>query len=199
MITKIANKLTLFLVDRGIISREDIPIYAYGYEALLGSIVNSILVVVLGLIFHQGLQSIVFLVVFALTRVYSGGYHAQSYLKCNLTLASAYIIMITLTEAIVYSESSYATVVFVLFYLSVILRFAPVPNPKKQTSEAERIKFREKILLLSAMWTIVIIVLSFFYIRIALNVAITLFVVAVLIVIQKIIGREEEIHNEKIT
>lgn len=197
MITKIANKLTIFLVNREIVSREDIPIYVYGYEALLASMVNFILVVTLGIIFHQGWQAILFFVVFALTRVYSGGFHAQSYLKCNLILASVYIITITLTEAIVYSKSDYTIVVFVLFYLSVILRFAPVPNPKKQISEAERIKFREKILLLSAIWTIIIIILCFFYFKVALNVAITLFVVAVLIVIQHILDGEEEIHNEE--
>lgn len=199
MITKIANKLTIFLCNREIISREDIPIYIYGYEAILASMVNFILIVTLGIIFHQGWQSIVFFVVFALTRVYSGGYHAQSYLKCNLILALVYISSITIIEAIVYSESDYTIVVFVLFYLSVILRFAPVPNSKKQISIAEGVKFREKILLLSAIWTILIIILSFVWFRIALTVAITLFVVAVLIVIQHIICREEGFYNEEST
>lgn len=199
MITKIANKLTIFLFNREIISREDIPIYIYGYEALIASMVNFLLIVSLGIIFHQGWQSIVFFVVFALTRVYSGGYHAQSYMKCNLILAAVYIISIIIIEAIVYSESDYTIVVFVLFYLSVILRFAPVPNSKKQISKAEGVKFREKILLLSAVWTILIIILSLVWFRIALTVAITLFVVAVLIVIQHLIGREEGIYNEEST
>ncbi len=199
MITKIANKLTIFLFNREIISREDIPIYVYGYEALLASIVNFILILTLGIILHQGWQPIVFFVVFAWTRVYSGGYHAQSYLKCNLILASVYIITITLVEALVYTESGYTIVVFVLFYLSVILKFAPVPNSKKQISEAERVKFREKILLLSAIWTILILILCFIFFKVALIVAITLFVVAVLIVIQHMLDREEVLHNEKST
>lgn len=199
MITKIANKLTKFLVDRGIISWEDIPIYVYGYEAFISSVVNIILILLLGILFHQGWQAVVFLVVFALTRVYSGGYHAQSYLKCNLILASAFIITITLTEATLYSKLSYTLVVFVLFYLSVILRFAPVPNSKKQVSKAEKKKFREKILVLSAVWTIGIFILCFFYYKVALYMAITLFIIAVLIVIQYIIGREEEIHDEEST
>lgn len=199
MITKIANKLTIFLVNREIISREDIPIYVYGYEALFASMVNFILVLTLGIILHQGWQPIVFFVVFALTRVYSGGYHAQSYLKCNLILASVYIITTTLVEALVYTESDYTIVVFVLFYLSVILKFAPVPNSKKQTSEAEGVKFREKILLLSVIWTILMLIFSFVFFKVALTVAITLFVVAVLIVIQHIISREEGIYDEEST
>lgn len=199
MITKIANKLTIFLFNREIISREDIPIYVYGYEAFLASLVNFIIVLLLGTILHQGWQSIVFFVVFALTRVYSGGYHAQSYLKCNMILASVYVITITLVEALVYTDSDYSIVVFVLFYLSVILKFAPVPNSKKQISEAERVKFREKILLLSAIWTILILILSFIIFRVALIVAITLFVVAVLIVIQHMLDREEGFHNEEST
>lgn len=199
MITKIANKLTIFLVNREIISREDIPIYIYGYEALIASMVNFILIVILGVIFHQGWQSIVFFVVFALTRVHSGGYHAQSYLKCNLVLALVFIITITLIEAIIFSKRDYTIVVFVLFYLSVILKFAPVPDSKKQISKAEEVKFREKILLLSAIWTILILILSFVCFRIALTMAITLFVVAVLIVIQQLLSREEEIYNEEST
>lgn len=199
MITKIANKLTIFLVNREIISREDIPIYIYGYEALIASMVNFILIVILGVIFHQGWQSIVFFVVFALTRVHSGGYHAQSYLKCNLVLALVFIITITLIEAIIFSKRDYTIVVFVLFYLSVILKFAPVPDSKKQISKAEEVKFREKILLLSAVWTILILILSFVCFRVALTMAITLFVVAVLIVIQQLLSREEEIYNEEST
>lgn len=198
MITKIANKLAIFLVSREIISREDIPIYIYGYEALIASMVNFILVVILGLVFHQGWQSIVFFVVFALTRVHSGGYHAQSYLKCNFVLALVYIITITLCEAIIFAKKDY-TFVFVLFYLSVILKFAPVPDSKKQISKAEEVKFREKILLLSAVWTILILILSFVCFRVSLTMAITLFVVAVLIVIQQLLSREEEIYNEEST
>mgnify|MGYP002472455607 CR=1 FL=1 len=199
MITKIANKLTIFLVNREIISWEDIPIYIYGYEALIASLVNFILIVILGVIFHQGWHSIVFFVVFALTRVHSGGYHAQSYLKCNLVLALVYIVTITLIKAIIFSKTDYTIVVFVLFYLSVILKFAPVPDSKKQISKAEEVKFREKILLLSAIWTILILILSFVCFRIALTMAITLFVVAVLIVIQQLLSREEEIYNEEST
>ena len=198
MITKIANKLTIFLVNREIISREDIPIYIYGYEALIASLVNFILIVILGVIFHQGWHSIVFFVVFALTRVHSGGYHAQSYLKCNLVLALVYIVTIMLTKAIIFSKTNYI-VVFVLFYLSVILKFAPVPDSKKQISKAEEAKFREKILLLSAVWTILILILSFVCFRVALTMAITLFVVAVLIVIQQLLSREEEIYDEEST
>lgn len=198
MITKIANKLTIFLVNREIISREDIPIYIYGYEALIASLVNFILIVILGVIFHQGWHSIVFFVVFALTRVHSGGYHAQSYLKCNLVLALVYIVTIMLTKAIIFSKTNYI-VVFVLFYLSVILKFAPVPDSKKQISKAEEAKFREKILLLSAIWTILILILSFVCFRVALTMAITLFVVAVLIVIQQLLSREEEIYDEEST
>ena len=161
--------------------------------------VNFILIVILGVIFHQGWQSIVFFVVFALTRVHSGGYHAQSYLKCNLVLALVFIITITLIEAIIFSKRDYTIVVFVLFYLSVILKFAPVPDSKKQISKAEEVKFREKILLLSAVWTILILILSFVCFRVALTMAITLFVVAVLIVIQQLLSREEEIYNEEST
>ena len=159
---------------------------------------NFILIVILGVIFHQGWHSIVFFVVFALTRVHSGGYHAQSYLKCNLVLALVYIVTIMLTKAIIFSKTNYI-VVFVLFYLSVILKFAPVPDSKKQISKAEEAKFREKILLLSAIWTILILILSFVCFRVALTMAITLFVVAVLIVIQQLLSREEEIYDEEST
>lgn len=199
MITKVANVLTVFLVDRGIISWEDIPIYVYGYEALIASVVNFILVLTLGLMFHQGWQAIVFFVVFALTRIYSGGYHAQSYLKCNLVLAFVYIMTILLCKAIIYNESYYTIVVFVLFYLSVILKFAPVPNVRKQMDNVERARFRERILLLSTFWTILTVTFCFFSFTMALNVAITLFVVAVLIVIQELLGREEGIFSEKST
>ncbi|WP_167955724.1 accessory gene regulator ArgB-like protein [Anaerosporobacter faecicola] len=197
MITKIASRLTIFLVNRGIVSREDIPIYTYGYEALFASVVNFIVIMTLGLIFHQGWHSVVFFVVFALTRIYSGGYHAQSYLKCNLVLGGIYVLTVVLNQAQECTNASYEMLIFVLFYLTVILKFAPVPDSRKQLTKAERMKFREKVLFLSAIWTILIAIFYFVNFNLAFNVAITLFVVAVLIVIQHLCKGEEGNRNEE--
>lgn len=197
MITKIANMLTNFLVHRDIINKEEATIYVYGYEALLATVVNLINIFTIGFIFKQGWKSILFFMVFALTRVYSGGYHAHSYLKCNVVLGITYISTIVLNSSFSLSYIHYPVLLLVLFYLAVILKFAPVPNSKKKVDKAERIKFREKILLLSAVWTVLEIVFYFVNFEIALYVAITLFVVAVLIVIQCLLGREEVIHNEE--
>ncbi|HEX3077713.1 MAG TPA: accessory gene regulator B family protein, partial [Lachnospiraceae bacterium] len=87
MITKLANKITTYLVHKKIVSWEDVPIYVYGYEAIIASCINFMVVIGLGILFQQVFEALVFFGVFALTRVYSGGYHANSYFRCNIVLA----------------------------------------------------------------------------------------------------------------
>lgn len=190
MVNRMSNSIARYLAKKKVIEEVDIPIYAFGFEALFASVFGTILLLTIGYLLNQGIHTIIFIVIFALTRSFSGGYHAHSHLTCNLAVALVYLFTIVLADAIVYSNMMYTIVIFVLFYLSVILRFAPVPNIHKQVSAAESKGFREKVLILSAIWTIAAIVFYFLNVRIAITIAVTLFFIAVLIIIQQYINRE---------
>lgn len=196
MVNRVCNNLARYLSKKNVVEECDVPIYAFGFEALFASVFGTLLIATIGLLLDQGVNTIVFIIIFALTRSYSGGYHASSHLRCNLSVVIVYLITIVLSETIVVSNMTYTIVIFFLFYLSVIMKFAPVPNSHKQMSDAESKEFREKVLVLSAIWAIAAVVFSFVEIRIAITISVTLLSIAVLIVIQHYIIKEGGNYNE---
>lgn len=70
-----------YLVKNGLIEQDKMAIYKYGYEILISNISVALIV---RAIFSEFIESIIFLMVFAIMRKYCGGYHANTYLKCEI-------------------------------------------------------------------------------------------------------------------
>ena len=87
MITSLAQYITGILLKNNIIENEHLDIYIYGFEVLISGALSLFIGLILGLIFSQLVECIVFLIVFVTLRKYCGGYHADTYLKCNTVFA----------------------------------------------------------------------------------------------------------------
>lgn len=87
MITSLAQYITGILLKNNIIVNEHLDIYIYGFEVLISGALSLFIGLILGLIFSQLVECIVFLIVFVTLRKYCGGYHADTYLKCNTVFA----------------------------------------------------------------------------------------------------------------
>lgn len=131
MITSIACYITDFLFSREIIDETDKEIYLYGFEILFASMLNIIMVVLVGLLFGQFLSGICFFVSFSILRKFCGGYHADTYLVCNLVFAiNVFIVMLMLKMKIYLSEEMLAGILLVC--LGIITLYAPVRNKNKK-------------------------------------------------------------------
>lgn len=123
-----------------------IEIYIYGIELAISSLFGTILVILIGIVTRNLIESIIFMAALTSVRVFSGGYHANTYLKCNLiTLASA-IFTITLNKLliIVFSKQIILYLLictFVLLLLTIII-YCPVENKNKQIQPEDKIKFK---------------------------------------------------------
>ena len=83
MITAIANRIADFIYSKNNLSIDERDIYVYGYEIIISSSITFLLLMVTGLLFKMILEAVVFFLVFYLLRRRTGGYHANTYLKCN--------------------------------------------------------------------------------------------------------------------
>ncbi len=90
MLQQFANELAGYLLKRRIVKEEDYEIYTYGIEALLSTLVNTVLVLGIGLALGMFVDTLIFLSAFAILRVYCGGYHARSHWGCILTYTVLY-------------------------------------------------------------------------------------------------------------
>ena len=85
MIAYISRKTVIALIHYGTVHSRDAPIYQYGCEILISSILNFISIIVIALtLFYNSVPAFVYLTVMIPLRMTLGGYHADSYLKCWL-------------------------------------------------------------------------------------------------------------------
>ena len=140
MIKTLSRIITNAWIRNGIISNDMRNVYTYGNEIIISTIISYMLIIGLGIAFSSFYHSLIFLFIFVPIRNYSGGYHADSYLKCSLAITSTFILVILC--------SKYLPINIVLISLTCILSvvlsaiFAPVENPSKPLNQREIKKFK---------------------------------------------------------
>ncbi|HBM97820.1 MAG TPA: accessory regulator, partial [Ruminococcus sp.] len=92
MLHTLSEKIADFLFD----NNDDYPIevYIYGIEITLSTIIGAISLLTAGLIFNLFAESIIYMISLSVIRMFSGGYHSKTYLKCNIVLIISYICSI---------------------------------------------------------------------------------------------------------
>lgn len=161
MLSLIVNRITLFFSVNKIIKEEDREIYAYGLELLLSTVFSLIAVVVISIIFGRFFETLVFLAIFILMRIFAGGYHASSHLRCFFILMFAYAVFLILLTY--FDKSLYVWISngFGLFSLGIIFWLSPVEDKNKPLSSKERKVFRLKSRVATVVCWIIIVFGSF--------------------------------------
>ncbi len=135
--TLIANK---FFNDNDKYPKE---IYIYGIELLISSLISTSVILLIGLLTKTFFESIIFLISFSAIRVYTGGYHSMTYLRCNIISASSYIAIVVFLY--LFGDSISNPIAMLSGYLSTMilaLVFAPVKHENKELDTAEIKKYK---------------------------------------------------------
>ena len=91
-----------FMIKNNVISKdtEEIEFYRYGIEITLSSLINIALISIIGIITDYTFESMMFLAVFIIMRSFTGGYHANTYIKCNLVTSISFVILLLIFKII---------------------------------------------------------------------------------------------------
>ena len=100
MIKSSANKVTSFLYCNNYIdsAKYDYEVYLYGFEILVASILNSVAILLIGLLFDRFIHSVVFLICYCPLRQFAGGYHADTYKRCFFIFICIFLLTIFLSN-----------------------------------------------------------------------------------------------------
>lgn len=99
MISKISTLISNQFVKHKIISEDAQDVYKYGVEITISSLIGFIIVVIVGIIFKALLQAMVFYVIFVALRSMTGGFHATTYLRCNIIFSVVSLFTILFSKA----------------------------------------------------------------------------------------------------
>lgn len=186
----IARKITDFLICKNCIKDEEKEICQYGYEILLSTFLGYTIVILLSLLCGNFVEGIVFLLVFVVTRMYTGGYHANTYFACNLSLACTYLIYVGMVHILQYSHGG---IIFLMLMLSVYcfctVWFTPIENPNKVLTEEKKKKIRKVSRILMTFWSVLGTGLIFLHNEVGIMIIVTVFIVAILM-IKEVYGKE---------
>lgn len=96
MIKKLTNHILSYLISSNAIddNEETKDYYRYGIEITMSSLINILLIIIIGIVSGNALESIVFLACFIPLRQFTGGFHAKTYFLCNLSFAVSFIILL---------------------------------------------------------------------------------------------------------
>lgn len=183
MITSLAQRIADFLLENDAIDSQKLDIYIYGFEVIISCIVTILIGLILGLAFSQLVECVIFLIVFILMRSYSGGYHASTYLKCNMIFASnIFIAMIILKLS--FNFSFYLHTIVCIFCLILFIRFAPIKSKYKHLTNEECKKHNTSSVIIGVCFILISSLLFFKALKYSIVIDTALLSVAVSMIIK---------------
>ena len=171
------------------------PIYVYGFELLLSTLSSVISILLVSAIFSILPMAIEFLLVFITLRLFSGGYHAQTYGRCFVLTNFVFVLVIAVSLLLTnyFPADLRLLTCFILTTAATILIFllAPIRNSNHPLT-VERYKRNKRvarILVIILGCVSLLILLVPLFCRYSTLLSITLAAVAVMMIIPKFIER----------
>lgn len=153
MIRRISAQVLNFISNHLDILPEMKDIYQYGIEITISSIFNAVLVLLCSLVLGDIFAGLIYFFIFVFLRSFTGGYHATTYFRCNLTMVVTFIITFVLYKIIICFEFPlFVCEALALLNLIPIAVFSPVPNKHKPLTDAQKKRsFKLSIIISSAL------------------------------------------------
>ena len=180
----LSNKITDFLYKKEVIFQEQKEVYIYGFTVLFLNILDILIILALGILIERYLDTIVFLMVFGITRQYTGGYHAKTVSKCLVVYMLIYLAIMFLSSSnVIFVNGAMFQILLCIVYIIAVIIYAPIQNDNKVISNVERKKYKI-ISIVSAICisTISVIVYGVFP-TMASTISLTLFAVTILMIL----------------
>lgn len=178
-----------YMLKSGVIPNEQkyLDFYKYGLEITISTILNVLLVLLIGAITQHLIESVVFLFTFILLRVYSGGYHANTYFRCNLLMCCSFLSLTVIYDLIANKINFLFVVISFLLIFSVIIVFCPVDHVNKPiNNKSKRQKMKITTIIIELIFSTVSSILIYQNINIGVMILLTQIWVAVLVIAAKI-------------
>lgn len=140
MLNNCAVWLTKKLYDHCQLAENQRPVYIYGFELFLSTVSSMISILIISAIFFHIYSGCLFLAVFISLRLFSGGYHAETYGRCFILTNCVFLLSATSSCAIlIFVPAGISRIVCMALSIAagiVIFFLSPVRNQNHPLSEA---------------------------------------------------------------
>lgn len=144
MLNLLANNMAQFFYRENIIQdKEDIEIYAYGLEVLISSFLSIFSVIIISLFLRMFSGTLIFLTSFIALRIFTGGYHASTHVKCFLILIMVYGLNLTMVYMLPNAFIPFVSLTSLLLSSVLVFVLSPLEDENKPLDHEEREKYRK--------------------------------------------------------
>lgn len=196
MISFLSKSIALFLYKNEIIDDEKLPVCEYGFEIIVSTVIGFFLVALSGILLNEFISAMIFYGLFVCVRLFTGGYHATTHFRCKLTLLTCCLLVLISTKLMEKTNSLLLTVLLLTFYLITVILFSPIEHINAPITDELKMRNR-KISIIMAIVLVSLILLEYkFSPKLSSASTLTLFIIAILILVPKIQERRQK-HHEK--
>lgn len=154
------DKITDYLVTNKTIQEEDKDIYSYGLKQGVIMLLQTFLVLLVGIVWQMWWQTVLFIFSYTPLRLSSGGIHAGRQWLCFIcTVLHAVVVLLVIK----YIECSNVLIIAAIAVSTLIILFlAPVEDRNKPFDDAERIVFKKRTRIVLAIELAAVVILILF-------------------------------------
>jgi len=185
MLEKMCDTLIDYLCRCKIVQNEQ-EIYKYGLMLMISEGISTVVIVLISLFLKRISFALLYLLMFAILRRYTGGYHAPTRIKCFISFVCLYLFSLYLFD----SSTHFAFLFYDYIAMIVILFMAPINNHKVLSNTMVTNNKRKAIfsLFVTILFRYMLLILNNKY---AGYISVVLFLIALLILIEYIPAKKE--------
>lgn len=157
----LARQLTEKIMLTGNVEDDKKEIIQYGLELCISTLILVFSIQVLSLVFFHKLDGIIFMIFFVPIRLFSGGFHASTYLKCYCSSLVVFSVTAVAAERFLIQNTVIKVSVIILGFIFVYGR-APHINKNHPISE-RMVQINRKRLKISMIINVLLFGIVFLY------------------------------------
>lgn len=169
MIAQLAKNMAGYYAKKNIVPQEEIDVYAYGFELLISTVCNVLLVLCVASILDVVLESMFFMLSFVLMCAWGGGYHAKTHAACIWRFTGIFTFLALLHQYIPNNAAVIYISLCTIIASLIIWNVAPVEAPNKPLTGKKREQFKNNCLLIASCYMAITIFLCLSAIQIGSN------------------------------
>lgn len=136
MMERLSEKLTQFVIDSGVISKESYTVYQYGFQIGLEMLSCLAVCSVIAVYLHMIPEFIALTVFFMLLRSFAGGVHLNSFWKCFVCSVTVQTLVLILNDLYRFSIRNAWRIIILSGIL--IFKLSPVQSINRELDNDEK-------------------------------------------------------------
>lgn len=160
---RIMMQASVYFVAQRVIDKNDAAIFRYGLEMMLLTIAEVASILMIAALVGNFVETFLYFLAFIPLRLFAGGYHATTRLRCyllSLIVYGVFSLCLTIVSVQWFAELSLGAA---LFSLIIVFVWAPVIHKNKSVSAQDLVSCKKISRFIAVIETTLIIISCLFY------------------------------------